>query len=206
MPREGMKRALLLVLLLAFAGSLVGAAVAITSPATSPTRLPSLDQRVLAALNETRVKQGLRPLVVSEDLRSAAVAHSRAMLTNGFFAHDSRGGVSFMTRLKGFYRRAGFDTWAVGENLFYSTGATSAEDVIAAWLASPGHKENMLAPSWREAGIGSLHSRAAGGLFGGNSTWVITVDFGARSGKPATTTRVPQSALSPAGEPSSGRP
>ena len=96
-----------------------------------------------------------------------------------------------MTRLKGFYRRAGFDTWAVGENLFYSTGDDHADAVIAAWLASPGHRENMLAPSWREVGIGSLRARAAGGLFGGNPTWVITVDFGARSGKVATTAKAP---------------
>ena len=183
-----MKRALLLVVLVGLAASLVGAAAAVTTPAAATDRLPSLDQRVLAALNETRVKQGLRPLLASEDLRSAAVAHSRAMLTSGFFAHDSRGGVSFATRLKGFYRSAGFDTWAVGENLFYSTGTVDAKDAIAAWLASPGHRENMLAPSWREVGIGSVHSAAAAGQFGGNPTWVITVDFGARSGKAATRT------------------
>ena len=183
-----MKRALLLVVLVGLASSLVGAAAAVTTPAAATDRLPTLDQRVLAALNETRVKQGLRPLLVSEDLRSAAVAHSRAMLTSGFFAHDSRGGVSFTTRLKGFYRRAGFDTWAVGENLLYSTGTIDAKDAVAAWLASPEHRENMLAPSWREVGIGSVHSAAAAGQFGGNPTWVITVDFGARSGKAATRT------------------
>ena len=40
----------------------------------------------------------------------------------------------------------------------------------------------MLEPGWREVGIGSLHASSAGGQFGGEPTWVITMDFGARAG------------------------
>ena len=50
-------------------------------------------------------------------------------------------------------------------------------------MASPAHRENMLTPEWREVGIGSLRARSAGGIFAGEATWVITMDFGARSGK-----------------------
>ena len=57
-----------------------------------------------------------------------------------------------------------------------------ADEAIQAWLDSPPHRENMLDPTWREVGIGSLHAASAGGTFGGGPTWVITMDFGARTG------------------------
>ncbi len=179
-----MKRALVLCALLVTLGaSLAGPASAANAAPTSTERLLTLDQQILAGLNESRAKHGLRPLVMSSKLQEAAVFHSRAMLQGGFFAHDTPGGASFAARVRGFYRSAGYNSWSVGENLLYSTEAVTANTAIAAWLASPGHRENMLMPEWREVGIGSLRANAASGLFGGEATWVVTMDFGTRSGK-----------------------
>jgi uncharacterized protein YkwD len=178
-----MKRTLVLCALLVTLGaSLVGPANA--APA-SAKRLPTLDQQILAGLNETRAKHGLRPLVMSRKLQDAAVSHSKAMLEGGFFAHDAPGGATFVSRLRSFYGSSGYDSWSVGENLLYNTQEVTANVAIAAWLASPGHRENILTPKWREVGIGSLRASSAGGLFGGQATWVVTTDFGARSGKSA---------------------
>jgi len=182
-----MRRALIFACLLtalgaSFAGPAVGGSAA---PATSE-RLGELDQQVLAAVNRTRAGHGLRALVVSRDLQRAAGSHSRQMLERGFFAHDSPGGAPFAKRVRSFYQSTGYGTWSVGENLLYSTGGVTADLAVEAWLASPSHRENMLSAEWREIGIGSLRARVAGGTFGGKPTWVITMDFGTRSGKQAT--------------------
>ncbi len=197
MSAIGMKRGLLLcALLVTLVASLAGPAGAADAAPASAERLLTLDQQILAGLNESRAQHGLRPLVMSSDLEAAAVSHSRAMLQDGFFAHDAPGGASFVARVRSFYRYAEYNSWSVGENLLYSNGKVTADGAIAAWLASPGHRENMLMPKWREVGIGSLRASSAGGLFGGEATWVVTMDFGTRSGKverKATPTKVKKS-------------
>ena len=189
----------LFALLFAVIGLVAGPASAADAAPAAAERLQALDHELLIRLNATRTAHGLRPLVLSDDLQSAAVAHSRSMLEGGFFAHDSKDGSPFVARVKGFYRAAGYDAWSVGENLLYNTAAMDASTAMKAWLESPAHRENMLAPAWREVGIGSLHASAAGGTFSGEPTWVITMDFGTRSAgksvKPAKPSRHRRPAL-----------
>jgi len=177
-----MKRStVLVVLLLAVTGSIAGSTSAADAAPVTTARLQALNNDILIGLNATRSSHGLRPLVLSANLQRSAATHSRSMLDGGFFEHQSRDGSSFATRLKRFYRSAGYDTWSVGENLLYSTSEIDATSAIEAWLNSPAHRENMLNPTWREVGIGSLSASTAGGIFGGEATWLITVDFGTRS-------------------------
>lgn len=177
-----MKRVtLLLGLVLALTCVLTGPASA-TAASAGSVRPQTLDQGILARLNAVRSSHGLRPLTVSGELRKAAVFHSHSMLERGFFAHESADGSPFDKRVKRYYRTAGYSAWSVGENLLYSTSAVNPESTIKAWLGSPPHRKNMLNPAWREVGIASLHAAAAGGLFGGRPTWVVTMDFGVRSG------------------------
>jgi hypothetical protein len=110
------------------------------------------------------------------------------MLAGGYFAHEAPGS-SFVSRLKRFYRPAGYRSWSAGENLLFNSAPITANDAIQAWLASPHHRENMLDPSWREVGIGSVHAASAGGDFGGEPAWVVTMDFGVREGGPSATTK-----------------
>ena len=195
-----------LALLLTATAVLAGTAAAVATPAAA-VRLQTLDAEILVRLNATRVSRGLRPLVLSSQLRDAAVAHSRSMLEGGFFAHESRDGSPFTARVKRYYRPTGYASWSAGENLLYNTARIEARAAIQAWLASPPHRANLLDPGWREVGIGSLHARAAGGTFGGRPTWVVTMDFGTRTGarktaaveaaraKPRTATQAPAKAL-----------
>jgi len=143
----------------------------------------------MTLLNETRAQHGLRALALSRALESAAVSHSRAMLQYGFFAHESSDGSQFAARLKRFYSPAGYTYWSAGENLLYDTGALDAGTAIQAWLASPEHRRNMLDPTWREVGIASVYAPSAGGTFGGQPTWVVTMDFGARIGPGAAASK-----------------
>jgi uncharacterized protein YkwD len=177
-----MKRALLLpCLLVALAASLASPAVAAEASPSSARRMQALDQQILVALNRTRAQHGLRPLVVSGDLDAAAAAHSRAMLRQGFFNHNAPGGATFGTRVRSFYRSAGYTTWSIGENLIFDKRQMSADFAIASWLASPAHRANMLNPTWREVGIATLSAKSSSGVFGGGPAWVVTMDFGART-------------------------
>lgn len=177
-----MKRCLVFfALLLAFTGLVAGSTSAADSTSALTVRLVALNDRILIRLNATRASNDLRPLVLSDDLQRAATAHSRSMLDGGFFQHESRDGSPFAVRVKHFYRSVGYGNWSAGENLLYSTSEIDASTAIRMWLNSPPHRANMLNPAWREVGIGSFYASAAGGTFGGEATWVITMDFGTRA-------------------------
>jgi uncharacterized protein YkwD len=187
---------LFLFVVLALAVAAAGQATASgTTPAASE-RVQALDQALLAKLNEVRAEHGLRPLVLSGALQQAAAFQSRAMLSTGFFAHDAPNGPTFSTRLTRFYApTAGKGGWSAGENLLYTSTALDAGDAIEAWMGSAGHRKNMLDPNWREVGIASMRTSNAGGVFGGGPTWVVTMDFGVRSGTaPAKRTTASQPA------------
>jgi uncharacterized protein YkwD len=51
---------------------------------------------------------------------------------------------------------------------------------VTAWLASPGHRENLLGPKYREVGISAVRAAGAPGVYGGRRIVLLTVDFGAR--------------------------
>lgn len=144
------------------------------------TRAPSLEELLLRQVNSVRAAHGLSALAPSPALSRSAAAHSRSMATYGFFAHESRNGTSFSERIKRFYApRAG--TWTVGENLAMFGGTTpTASAIVGAWMGSPGHRANLLRGIFREAGVAVMFNPAAGGVFGGESTWVVTLDLGSR--------------------------
>ncbi len=183
-----MKRAsLFLAFLVVVTGLLTGSASGERSASSSTDRLGSLEQSVLSRLNAVRASKGLHPLVLSDGLGEAALAHSESMLTAGFFAHESKDGSPFFVRIRRYYPAAGFHRWSAGENLLFSTRGLSGASVIRAWLNSPPHRENLLAANWREVGVAALHASSAPGVFGGDSAVLITMDFGARSGSTSQT-------------------
>ena len=143
------------------------------------TRVPPLEALLLDRVNAVRAANGLAALKRAPALNRAATFHSRAMATFGFFTHESRDGLSFATRIKRFYAHRSRE-WTVGENLAMSSGSVDADAILSAWMASPGHRANLLRGSFREAGIAVVHHPSAGGVYGGLPTWVVTLDFGRR--------------------------
>ena len=170
-----------LALTLALASVLAAGAGAASSPARTLAAADSLEIDVLRELNTIRRRQGLVPLRRSEPLSSAADAHSRAMGTYGFFAHDSRDGSEFWKRVQRFYAPKGYETWSVGENLLWSSGRLTAAAALKLWMGSPGHRKNILTARWREIGLSAVQVGSAPGVFGGRDVVIITTDFGVRS-------------------------
>ena len=171
-----------LAIALALALAVPAAGNAGTSEASSSTltRASSLESLLLTEINSVRAARGLRTLSRSDALTRAAMGHSSSMVTLGFFSHESRNGTSFSQRLSRFYARSP-KGWTVGENLAMFSGvAPTAKAIVDAWMASPSHRANVLRQQFREAGVAIVHHPAAGGVFGGLPTWVITFDAGRR--------------------------
>jgi len=179
-----------LVVALVVAGSFSGLARAANLPArghasqsTSGAQgikiVPSLESRMLAAINAVRSSQGLAPLRSSAALSDAARLHSESMAEAGFFDHTSVNGVPFWKRIGAKYpQHSRF--WKVGENLVWGTPGLSARVALGMWLKSPEHRENLLLPAWREIGLGAVHALAAPGVYGGSTVTIVTADFGVR--------------------------
>ena len=143
-----------------------------------------LEGTVVLELNRVRVAHGLTTLSVSPGLRAAARGHSRAMLEQGFFAHDSADGTVFSERIRRHYASRGWRMWSVGEALLASEGhEVNAHAIVAAWLDSPPHREIILSRTWRDMGIGALYAPTAPNEYGGAATIAVTADFGLRDGK-----------------------
>jgi uncharacterized protein YkwD len=103
------------------------------------------------------------------------------MGTFGFFGHSSHDGSAFWKRVQRYYGKGRYANWAVGENLLWSTTGLDASGALKLWMASPGHRKNILTARWREVGLSAVTVPAAPGVFGGRDVVIITSDFGVRS-------------------------
>ena len=109
------------------------------------------------------------------------------MLEHGFFAHESVDGTAFSERIRRHYTNRGWMKWSVGEALLAGRATPSRRSaIVKAWLDSPSHREILLSPTWRDAGIGALYAPTAPNEYGGAETIVVTADFGLREGKVTT--------------------
>lgn len=148
-------------------------------PTGARSALRALELDIVTRINEQRTERGLRPLRLSRGLTAAASYHSHQMGLLGFFEHESHNGAPFWRRIQRFYP-AHNGYWSVGENIFWESPDTTAGSAVHEWMASPPHRQNILAREWREVGIGAVHFAAAPGAFGGRSVTIVTADFGVR--------------------------
>jgi uncharacterized protein YkwD len=174
-------RAALLLAVLVVLGISASGAHATGKPARTIASANQLEAEVLGQLNAIRRAHRLTPLKLSRPLSSAADTHSHAMGKFGFFAHESRDGSEFWRRVKRWYGPGGYRSWAVGENLLWSTGSLNAAAALKLWMASPPHRKNILTPRWREVGLSAVSVASAPGVYGGRDVTIVTSDFGVRS-------------------------
>lgn len=104
------------------------------------------EQRVLELVNVERARHGLAPLSYSAQLDRASEAHNLQQVATRTMAHQGIGDGDPGSRV----RATGFDrSW--GENV--ATGQLSPEQVVAEWMASPGHRRNILDPEFRQLAV-----------------------------------------------------
>ena len=107
-----------------------------------------LEAALLAEVNAVRVAHGLRGLAPQRVLARVARAHSAAMAKGGFFDHRAPDGTDAPARVAA----AGYAFALVGENI--AAGMADPKSAVTSWMASPGHRSNLLDPRAVEAGAG----------------------------------------------------
>lgn len=116
----------------------------------------SADESQLVALtNQARASAGLSALAVDSELKSIARWRSKDMSDRDYFAHDipnPPGGKVFNEM-----DRRGYCYHVAGENIGWNNASdsTATPKIQAAFMASPGHKANILGKSWDHIGIGA---------------------------------------------------
>jgi uncharacterized protein YkwD len=97
----------------------------------------------LCLLSQERTSRGLAPLTEGPLITQRSQAYSERMVAERFFAHSPVGYLLMDVH------------WIVGQNLAWADSQVSTPGrVVAAWMASPGHRANILNPEATDVGIG----------------------------------------------------
>ena len=129
---------------------------------TNPRVRPNLEMEMLDMVNEERLKMGLKVLKADPEMAQVARTHSADMFARGYFSHVSPEGKTLADRI----RSAGVSFVTAGENLALGPTLTICHDGL---MKSPGHRKNILHPSFGRLGIGILD--------GGRHGLMITQNF-----------------------------
>jgi uncharacterized protein YkwD len=156
------------------AGPCPGAAL---SP--SDNDLAGIRAAVLCLVNRERAAHGESALMANARLERAAQAHTESMAFDDYFEHVGPRGETPVSRMRAtgyiYSSQLGYE---VGENIGWGTlYKDTPRAIVAAWMASPGHRANILDAHYRDSGIGvsphppsSLARHQAGAIY--------TQDFG----------------------------
>jgi uncharacterized protein YkwD len=118
--------------------------------------------------NQARAANNLPPLSENSVLDVTASAKTDDMFAKSYFEHTSPTGMTVSSQAK----NAGYSYLMIGENLALGQFA-SAKEIVDAWMASPGHRANILNTRYSEIGIGVKKS-----TYQGNVVWIATQHFG----------------------------
>lgn len=108
----------------------------------------SIEQQVINLTNQERAKNGLKPLIADWELSRVARYKSMDMRDKNYFSHDSPTYGSPFTMMKNF----GIHYRSAGENI--AAGQPTPQEVVRAWMNSPGHRQNILSSSYTHIGVG----------------------------------------------------
>jgi hypothetical protein len=115
----------------------------------SSTPPGQLERQMLDLVNQERRKAKLDPLVWSDDLAALARARSKDLLARNYFAHVDPSGHA----IDYYARKAHVRYLALGENLAFAPDLAIAHQGL---MNSPGHRENILRPTFGHVGIGII--------------------------------------------------
>lgn len=122
------------------------------APVPPTPETAAIEARIAELVNQARAEAGVAPLVVSAELTQASRAWTEQMVTNFGLVHDPGLAVPPGARI-------------AGENVAYrTTAADVGANLHAQFMASQGHRENVLEPAYTSVGIGVIQS--------GDRTWV----------------------------------
>ena len=120
--------------------------------------------------NKEREANGVGSLTINAQLSQAAAQKAEDMLKNDYWAHNSPSGTTPWV----FIKNSGYNYVYAGENL--AKGFSTSQEVVAAWMASPSHRANMLSSNYKDVGFAVVTGR-----LNGEDTVLIVEEFGNQS-------------------------
>lgn len=120
--------------------------------------LQSFEQEVIRLVNIERTNRGIPALATNWELSRVARYKSQDMIVKNYFSHTSPTYGSPFTMMQSF----GLKFSAAAENIAY--GQRSAQEVVTAWMGSPGHRANILSNSFTHTGVGAA-KKSSGTLY-----------------------------------------
>jgi hypothetical protein len=111
---------------------------------------------LLAATNQARADQHEKPLVMNAELNKAAELKVKNMFDKQYWAHTAPDG----TTPWHWFGVAGYHYDSAGENL--AKDFTTNSSTVAAWMASPSHRANILNASYQDVGFAVMDSTLDG--------------------------------------------
>jgi len=124
--------------------------------------------KVISETNFQRQQNGMSALIENEKLDKAALAKANDMFNNQYFEHVSPSGVG-PGKLAQSY---GYDYIVAGENLILGN-FSGEKEVVDGWMASPGHRANILNERYTEIGVAMIK-----GTYKGEIVWIGVQEFG----------------------------
>lgn len=149
-------------------------AALLTLVAPGASAQPDPTSELLRLINAQRRQAGLKALAPDPRLQRAAAEQAADLARRDRLDHTNGAGEDLGARLA----RVGYAWRTAAENI--AGGAADAAEVLALWLASDGHRRNLLLPEIETAGIGQLGD-------GERRVWVLIVAWAAGSGSIAPT-------------------
>ena len=144
---------------------------------SSSTAIALSDQSIAQLMNNERAAAGLSGLQWNGSLSESASLKVADMCAKDYWSHNAPDG----TQPWVFMDRAGYPYRAAGENL--ANGYASDSALVAAWMASPTHRDNVLSSAFRDVGVASMQC-----VLQGLSVTVVVAHYGSTAARaPAST-------------------
>ncbi len=155
-------------------------------------------------MNNQRRAAGLAALSYNAKLASSAYAKVQDMCAKHYWAHNAPDGTTPWS----FVSSAGYSYTAVAENL--AQGYTDDNALVAGWMASPGHRANILGTAYRDVGVASMSCNLVGSEvnvvvahFG--STGAASAPVAAKKPAVAAPSAAPKAAVNPVATPATAQ-
>ena len=145
--------------------------------------------------NQQRAALGIGALTDNPTLDQAAKAKGNNMCADQYWAHISPSGVTPWV----FMKNAGYHYAVAGENLARDFSDTPS--MVAAWMASPTHRENMVNTRYKEIGVAVIDCN----LLGSDTALVVQM-FGTQLVGEPTTTQTAAATIQPSTAPQTATP
>jgi uncharacterized protein YkwD len=145
--------------------------------------LEQIRTATLCLVNQERARNGEGPLKISSALEQAAQSHTEAMVDEDYFAHIAPNGETPVDRIQATgYIPSAQAGYTLGENLAWGTlELATPSAIVAAWIASPEHLENILTAAYAETAIG-VTAAVPASLANGQTGAIYSQVFGVITG------------------------